>query len=144
MKLTDEGAKKILQILSGEIALPASWTLKLFKDNATLNDADTPASRTECTLTGYAAATLNRYNATPTTQTANAIHAVGGIYQLDWDEQTFTFTGNFGETVYGAELIDADGVLWAEQLLDTPKTPTQSGETVKVTVKLPLGNGTPA
>ena len=62
-------------------------------------------------------------------------------------EQTFTFSGvlTTNATVYGWYLVkQADGVIIASKLLDTPYTPASGGGTLKFTPRLQAGNGTPA
>ena len=142
MKLVDEGSDKILSIAAGATAKPTSFTLRLFTDSNTLDDADTVASRTAAAGGGYADITLYPEGGSAP---AGTISSPSGIPQIAWAQQTFTFTGALtgNATITGYMIFDSDGTLWVEEL-GTNFTPANNGDTYKVTPIIPLGNGTPA
>lgn len=142
MKMTDEGTLEMAKILAGATAKPTSFTLRLFTDANALADADTSASHTAATGGGYADITLNPEGGSAPAATNSA---VGGINQIAWPQQTFTFTGALtsSATIKGAMILNAvSGKVWAEELV-TNFQPTANGDTYKVTPVIQIGNGTP-
>ena len=103
----------------------ANETLKLFTNNITPAETDTDATYTECSIGGYSAATLTAASWTVTPGAPS-----DGAYA----EQTFTFTGTFGATVYGYYVVDAGvgTLMWAERDA-APYTPANSGDQIKIT-----------
>lgn len=138
--LADEGAQKILNYLKSS---GATWTLCLFTNNHTPADTDTVASYTEAAGGGYAAISLTLASAT--------VSIVGGIAQIAWGDQTFTFTGEMtGQaSAYGYFIKDSTTLITAEMRLDSqgaasPVKPTQNGDSYKVVApKMQLSKGTP-
>lgn len=108
---------------------PQSQELKLYKNDVTPADTDTDSTYTEvATLTGYAAKPL-----TGTSWTINAV----APREAEYTQQIWTFTANFGETIYGYFVVqDTSGILmWAERF-SSSFTPANSGDQVKVTPKI--------
>ena len=143
-KLVDEGGSKILKGYFGAVAKPTSYTLRLFSDNATLNDADIVSSRTAVTGGGYADITLYpEGGAAP----AGVVADIGGINQISWPQQTFNFTGAIGGTgkLYGYMIFDDTNVLHVEELFAVvDQLIPSNGASCKVTPIIKIGNGTPA
>jgi len=140
----DEGAVQMLKAYFQDVwpAGGINLTLKLFATNVTpsATGADTAAAFTEAAGGGYAAITLTN-GAGNWTQSA-----VGGIEQVAYAQQTFTFTGALttNATIYGYYVVDADGeLIWAEKAGST-FTPANNGDTYKVTPIFQLSHGTPA
>lgn len=104
---------------------PQNQTLKLFTNNITPAETDTDVTYTECAITGYAAISLTgtSWVVTPGAPTSAA-----------YAEQTWTFTGGFGATVYGYYVVQAtSGILmWAERDA-SPYTPATNGDQIKLT-----------
>jgi hypothetical protein len=141
LKLIDAGADSILSVYAGAEAKPTSWTLRLFTDNATLADDDVVGTRTAATGGGYADITLYPEGGSAP---AGTISNVGGITQIAWAEQTFTFTGALttNPTIYGYMIFDNNNILLVEELT-TNFTPANNGDTYSVTAIIKIGNGTP-
>ena len=141
MKIVDEGAASIANVYGSGLSAPTSWTLRLFTDNATLDDADQVSDRTAATGGNYGDKTLDPVGgASPAT-----ISTVSGIVQIAWPEQTFDFDGplNTNPTIYGYMIFDNSGTLIVEELLSEPFTPSQIGDNIKITPIIKLGNGNP-
>lgn len=141
LKVPDEGSLKMLKILAGATTKPTSFTLRLFTDAGALADTDTSASRTTAAGGGYADITLYPEGGSAPAGTASA---VGGINQIAWAQQTFTFTGALtsSATIRGYLILDNGGTVWAEENTTTFQ-PANNGDTYKVTPVIQLGNGTP-
>ncbi|MBE7415074.1 MAG: hypothetical protein HS130_07570 [Deltaproteobacteria bacterium] len=135
----DSGSRAVLVTYFNNVR-PAggnNFQLRLFTNNITPLDTHTAADYTQAAGGGYAAKTLNNGGFTRSN--------VGGIEQVTYPEQVFTFSGplNGGATIYGYEVLDADGVhIYAERDL-TPFTPAGDGDTYKVNVKIQASKGTP-
>ena len=136
LKIVDEGSTKILNSFFKGTTPPTSFTLRLFCDSNALADADTSASHTAATGGGYADKTLAIASAT--------VSSVGGIPQVAWAAQTFTFTGALttNTTIKGYSILDNSGTVIVEELT-TNFTPANNGDTYVVTPIIQLGNGTP-
>jgi hypothetical protein len=153
LKIVDEGASKMMTILFGADNKQTTWKLRLMAKatsgtaDPTLADSDTYASH----ASGWAVASGGGYaditiNAQGGSAPAATVSTVGGIVQVAWPEQTFTFTGALttNTTICGAQIVNAtDSILIAEEVL-TNFTPANNGDTYKVTPVIKLGNGTPA
>ena len=115
-------------------------TLKLYVTNVTpsATGADVAGAFTEAVGGSYAAITLTNGSWTESN--------VGGIEQVAYAQQTWTFSGPLttNPTIYGWFIVDHDGNLIAAQLNSTTFTPAVSGETCKVTPIIQLSHGTPA
>lgn len=132
--LADVGAANIL---TDRFRATKDITLRLFATNVTPTDASTNSSFTEAAGGGYAAKTL-------TGGTGSVGDDGGGIQQIAWAEQTWTFTGPLttNTTIYGYEALDGTTLLWAESL-PTPFTPASNGDQLKITPVFKLSKGTP-
>jgi hypothetical protein len=136
----DLGADQILKAYFNN-SWPASKNLKLklYSNNYTPVQGSALGNFTEVTGGGYAGISLTNgsWTITPANDPSDAVYA----------EQTFTFTGAIGGSgiVYGYYLEDNDGstgvVVFAE-LLGTPFTPAQNGDTLKITPKVQMSQGT--
>jgi hypothetical protein len=104
--------------------------LRLYSNDKTPADADTVASYTECTGSGYAAKTLTGSSWTITTVTnkGNAAYA----------QQSFDLSGAL--TAYGYYVTDAAGttLLWAERFTAPPFTIPSGGGSIKITPNFTL------
>lgn len=142
LKLTDLGATQLLTRAFKNV-LPAGgadYMLCLYCNSVVLTDilllnniAEIPPG---C---GYAAV--------PLLAADFVISTVDGIASASYATQTFTFTGPIVsetyDTVYGYFIKDADNTLILIEQTTTPFTPLTAGETVSVTVVIPLSSGTP-
>lgn len=140
IKLTDEGGLYILNCLFNGTALPSTLYVQLFTAGGTLADADMNDTRAEASGGGYASLTINAAE--------NTVYLDGGIPTAEWDVQTFTFTGPLtgNATIYGYQVIsmsDASFPVLFEELLATPFKPMATGDILKITPKVQLGNGAP-
>lgn len=142
LKLIDAGADSILSVYAGAEAKPTSFTLRLFTDNATLADGDVVGDRTAAAGGGYADITLYPEGGSAPAAT---VSTSGGIVQIAWAQQTFTFTGALTSdaTIYGYMIFDNSSTLLVEELT-TNFQPQNNGDTYKVTPIIKIGNGTPA
>ena len=137
--LADAGAASLIKAYFNN-TWPAggkSLTLKLFATNVTPTDASTAGSFTEAAGGGYAAKTLTNGSWTESN--------VGGIEQVAYAAQTFTFTGALtaNPTIYGYYVVDADGVLvYAEA--QASFTPANNGDNITITPTFQASKGTPA
>ena len=141
MKLVDEGADSIMSVWAGAEAKKTSFTLRLFTDNTAHADDDTVTDRTAAAGGGYADITLYPEGGSAP---AGVVSSVGGIVQIAWAQQTFTFTGALtgSATIYGY-MIFSGSTLFVEEMT-TQFTPANNGDTYKVTPIIQIGNGTPA
>lgn len=103
---------------------PENLVLRLFVSNTTPAETDTAGTYTECTETGYSAATLT--GASWTTGTGDVSYA----------QQTFTFTGTppAGQTIYGyyyTRVTSAD--LFCAERAATSFTVANNGDQVLIT-----------
>ncbi|WKZ32918.1 MAG: hypothetical protein QY316_00495 [Thermodesulfobacteriota bacterium] len=137
--LGDSGANAILNTYFNNVrpAGGSNFQLKLFTNDITPLDSHTAGNFTEAAGGGYAAKTLANGSFT--------VSNVGGIDQAIYPEQTFTFTGplNGGATIYGYEVLDADGVHIYAERDPNPFTPAGDGDTYKINLKIQASKGTP-
>jgi hypothetical protein len=133
--VTDEGATALLTLIG---ASGGTWTLRLFATNVTPTQASTVSSFTEATGGGYARINLTLASATVST--------VGGIVQIAWAQQTFTYSGALttNGSVYGFMICDAANHVITAQLLDTPQAISGAETPTRVTPIIQLSSGTPA
>lgn len=104
------------------------WTLRLYSNNKTPAASDTIASYTECTLTGYSAATLD-------TESFTNAASVSGVGSSNYSEITFGPFTSAG-VVYGYYITSPTSkVLWAERLL-AARTIAGTSETIPITIKI--------
>jgi hypothetical protein len=127
--IPDEGEVKMLSlILDGATA--ENLTLKLYTNNKTPAEADTPAAYTVASGFGYADKTLTNGSWTVTPGDPSvALYA----------QQTWTFTGALGD-VYGYYVVGAvSGVLyWAERFTTAPFDIQNNGDEIRVTPRITL------
>lgn len=103
--------------------------LRLFTNNATIDDSITFGGLTEATATGYTPFTLVGSSWT-TTQSVGVTTAV-------YSEQTFTFTT--GVTVYGYYVTNlGSSLLWVEKFSGAPFTLPAGGGEIAITPKVTL------
>ena len=143
LKLVDEGAQDIAKIVYGATAKPTTFTLRLFTDANALADSDTyAAGHTIAAGGGYADITLYPEGGSAPAAT---VSSVGGILQVAWPQQTFTFTGALtgNATIKGYQIVKGTTILHTEELT-TNFQPTTNGDTYKVTPIIQIGNGTVA
>ena len=112
-------------------------TLKLYINNHAPFDVDTASTYTEASGGGYSAKILSSGFWT--------ISTVGGIPQALYTEQSWSFTGALtgAATVYGAYIIDADGVLVGAQALASPYTPSRNGDFLTIIPIIQGSKGNP-
>ncbi|MHC1697786.1 MAG: hypothetical protein AB9919_06960 [Geobacteraceae bacterium] len=112
-------------------------TLRLFSNSFTPVSGNVASAFTEVTGGGYAAKTLAAGSWT--------VSVVGGIPQVVFAKQVFTFTGTIGGSgqVYGHYVTDADGDVIYSQLESGPWTPLLNGDHFDVTPKTQGSYGTP-
>jgi hypothetical protein len=138
--LADVGAAQALKAYFNNAwaAGGKNLTLKLFATNVTPTDASTAASFTEAAGGGYAAKTLTNGSWTESN--------VGGIEQVAYAQQTFTFTGTLttNPNIYGYYVVDADNVLIFAETLTAMFTPANNGDTLSITPKFQMSKGTPS
>lgn len=131
---TDIGCDKVLTTYLGS----GNLTLRLYTNNYTPVDTSANNAFTDAAGGNYAAITLalNGWTVAANNDPSDGTYA----------EQTYTFNGNLtgNATVYGYFVTDANNaVIWAERF-GNAFTPTNNGDTIKVTPRLQMSNGTPA
>lgn len=109
---------------------PENLVLRLFTNNITPAEADTSATYTEASGSGYSAITLTG---------ASWTVSEGAPSSASYAEQTFTFTGALG-SVYGYYLTRATSgrIAFAERFTSAPFTIAANGDQIKVTVQITL------
>lgn len=139
MVLMDTGATQIANSYFNKTNPTAGndLTLKLFVNDITPADTDTAATYIEANGGGYAAKTLAATNWTVST--------VAGIVQAEYAQQQFVFTGPLTTnlTIYGAYIVDADGVLVSAERAPAGYSPEVSGEIYSVKPVFQISKGTP-
>lgn len=130
----DSGCAKVLTeyfITSG-----GALTLKLFATNVAPADTDVAGTYTVASGGGYANKTL--------LAASWAESNVGGIEQVAYADQVFTFTGPLttNPTIYGYYVVDGAGTLIYSEA-GTPFTPANNGDTYTVKPKFQFSKGTP-
>jgi len=95
---TTAGALALLNdAVNWQASLGGDWTLRLFSNNVTINDASTIGSVVEAVFTGYSPIVPSW--ATPT--------LVGGVPTRVGSTVTWTYSGGSTYTVYGIFMTDA-------------------------------------
>lgn len=124
LNVPDVGENKILEAVVNKTA-PENLVLRLYQNNITPSDADTAATYTEATFTGYSAITLTGAN-------WNAASAGSITFNA---QQTFTCSGASSNSIYGYYVTQVtSGVLiWSERDVSAPFSITTSGDAVKLT-----------
>jgi len=125
----NEGEVQILNVALGKAAAE-NLTLKLFSNNYTPTETDTPASFTEVSGYGYTAQTVTSANWTITAGAPSTAVSVA---------KTFSFTGAAGN-VYGYYLVGATSakVYWAERFGTAPIAVQNNGDQIIVTLNFGL------
>lgn len=146
LRVTDPGGQWILGLIGAQ-TVSAPLFVHLFTDVGvggippTLLDTDTVDSREFAAGGGYVSKNL---------LTPAVANGADGIPILTWAQLEWIFTGPLTNisgkrTVQGYAVFEGTtGKLVWEELLDAPYTPQVNGDTLRVNVKLKLGNGTPA
>lgn len=134
---SDLGAQKILDAFFNQTS--NDLTLKLFTNDITPTDTNVAGDFTEAAGGGYAAKTLSAGSWTDS--------VTGGIAQVAYAKQTFTFTGalNGGASIYGYYVIDGAGTLiYSEKRNAGAFTPIDNGDYYEVTPVYKGSKGTPS
>lgn len=104
--------------------------LRLFKSNTTPAEADTEATYTEATFTGYSSVTLTGSSWTI---------AEGAPSEASYAQQTFTSSADqASQSVYGYYLtqVTSGKLVTAERFSDGPYAIVNNGDQIKVTPKI--------
>lgn len=127
-KLTDAGAQHILN--NGAMG---GFEIYLITDSVALGDADTLATHTQAVGGGYASGSV----------ASGVVSVVGGIPQVVYEPYLWTFTGPLtgNPNITGYMAMYGTTVVF-EETFATAFTPTLNGDSLTVTLKLKLGNGT--
>lgn len=140
MILMDSGATQIANSYFKKLEPSAgnNLTLKLFVNSIDPADTDTAETYTEAVGGGYVAKTL--------TTTGFTVSTVSDIVQAAYAQQLFTFSGPLttNTTIYGAYIVDADGVLICAEKAPAEYTPATDGDLYAVTPVFQVSKGTPA
>lgn len=140
MVLMDTGATQIANSYFKKVnpAAGNNLTLKLFVNDITPADDDVIGDYTEAAGGGYAAKTL--------TASEFTVSTVAGIVQAVYAQQQFVFTGALttNPAIYGAYIVDADGVLILAERAASPYTPSDNGHMYVVDVVVQISKGTPS
>ena len=128
--ITTAGQNLLLQWALCSTSQPEDLTLHLYTNNYTPTAADTTASYTEATFTGYSAMPVAR-----ATWGAPATNSTGQG-EADYPQQTWTVGSS--QTIYGYWIqgVTSGTVVWAEAFA-TPR-PLQSGDTFRLTPSFTL------
>ncbi len=131
---TQLGANKTLISYLGS----GNLTLRLFTNNYTPVVTSLNNMFTDAAGGNYAAITLDKNSWT------TALN--GNISESTQNEQTYTFNSNLtaNATVFGYFVTDANNAaIWGERF-GTSFTPSNNGDTIKITPRIQMSNGTPA
>jgi hypothetical protein len=133
----DEGEVRMLTELLDGGTSRENWTLKLYKNDKTPAEADTPAAYTECDFTDYVAKTLTRTVGagtwgTPATADGTTSSTYNSGTPLSWT------CGASGNTVYGYYVVGASSgkLIYAERF-GSART-LVNGDVLNLTPKLEL------
>lgn len=127
LNVPDVGENKIVEMVVNKTA-PENLVLRLYSNNITPADADTAATYTEATFTGYSAITLT-----------GASWGAGSAGVTSFAQQTFTRSSTGAtENIYGYYVTQVtSGVLiWSERDAAAPAAMTNSGDNIKLTPTL--------
>jgi len=102
------------KMLKDALTVDENYTLKLFTNNVTPDQASIASTFTEATFTGYSAKALTRTAWSAATTVSNKA-------QSSYSQQSWT-CGATGDTIYGYYVIAATStvLLWAEKF-DSPR-----------------------
>ena len=125
LNLVTTGSNLALENLVNKTA-PVDLTLRLYQNNATINNALVVGGLTEATFTGYSAIALNAaaWNAASSGSIATA--AV---------KEFTSSAGSQSQTIYGYYLTNAAGTVlyWVEAFAGGPYTIVNNGDKIQVT-----------
>lgn len=149
--LTDAGARSFLNMIFND-SWPTSgtgYTLKLFSNNMTAADTDVASGYAEASGGGYVSKALSNGSWSVST-TSNPPEAVYTAQTWIFDSTLTTAVYNSGSSgvtattsIYGYYIVNDNGLLlWAEQM-DSPFTPSISGDRLTITPRFSLSKGTP-
>lgn len=130
LKIPDVGLPKLLDLKTGKVTGPPTYTCKLFQNNYTPVAGSVAGDFTECTFSGYGAGqTITGWaSAAVTGSIASAAAAA-----LTWTHNG----GGTSNNIYGMYVVDAGGVLiWAERDPAAPFAISANGQTYTVTPQL--------
>ena len=127
IKISSDGAEKILKYTTGVTTTTETLILKLFSSNTSPGPLTVLGDFTEVTGGGYAAKTLN---ATQWTIAGNSASTAA---------QLFTFTSAIGQ-IYGYYLVGATSgqLIASERFISGPYNIAASGDTLTVTATLSI------
>lgn len=128
--IPDKGEELILNFILGKKSVPATQTLRLFKNDYVPVESTNLVDFVEATENGYAPITLNSSNWTVMTNS--------GVTSANHTEQVFTFSE--AVSVYGYYItVVADGnnqVLWAEKFTNAPFVLPANGGSIAITLRI--------
>ena len=123
--LCNGGELIALKALVNNTAQSTDLTLCLYQSNTTPAEADTLATYTEATFTGYSSKSL-----------AGASWNVAAN-PITYAQQTFTSTaGSQSQSVYGYYVKAGANLIYAERFSDGPYSITNNGDVINVTLSL--------
>lgn len=125
----NEGEAQMLSTMLGKTAIE-TLRLRLYSNDKTPAETDTPASYTEATGGGYANVALTAASWT-VTEGAPTLAAYPTV--------TFTFTGGIGN-IYGYYVTGdtSNKVRWAERFSDAPYEVQAAGDQISITLQISL------
>ena len=129
--VSNNGEGDALAAIVGKAAAE-NLVLRLYTNDITPAEADTAASYTEATFTGYAAITLTAANWTVTE---------GAPSNASYAQQTFTSSADqTPQSVYGYYFtrVTSGRIAWAERFPAGPYVIANNGDNIKVTPVLTL------
>ncbi|MDQ5980468.1 MAG: hypothetical protein QG602_3445 [Verrucomicrobiota bacterium] len=137
--LSNEGEKLLLDAAVGKVAA-GNLKLKLFQNNVTPGHADTTATFTVATFTGYTTVTLTTSSWNAGVAGTGTGTALANKASIDYAQQTFTMgTPGTTNTIYGYYITDnAETTLLGAEKFSTAKSMAVSGDAIKITPKLTL------
>lgn len=129
LRIPDAGEVRALEQLVNKSA-GENLRLRLYTNNVTPGEADTPATYTEASGNGYANVLLTA---------ANWVVTAGDPSNATYPEVTFSFTGALGN-VYGYYITGetSNTVRWAERFTTSPFEVQANGDQIKITPILTL------
>lgn len=120
----DVGENLALEMITNKTA-PQNLVLRLYQSNTTPAEADTAATYTEATFTGYAAITLT-----------GASWGAASAGSISYAQQTFTSSATqTTQNIYGYYLtqVTSGTLVYAERFSDAPNAITNNGDNIKIT-----------
>jgi hypothetical protein len=135
INVCNTGKQRFMNLITADYS---NWSVRLFTNNHTPADGDTPSSYTEATFSGYASVTCPSFNAA----------IMNGQSQAEADgSATANFTCNGGGTnnnIYGYYLTETinstNTLLWAELIPGGPISMANNGDRIGVILTLTLNH----